>query len=58
MREAEGPTAGGQSSLLRWSHTAWPPGAADPEVKAGSAISLFISIYLSTFSTPKLVSLD
>lgn len=41
MREAEGPTAGGQTSLLRWSQTTWAPGAADPEVKAGSAIYLF-----------------
>ena len=56
MREAEGLTAGGQSSLWLWSQTAWPPGAADPEVKAGSAIYLFI--YLSTFSAPKRIPLD
>jgi len=47
MREAEGPTAGGQTSLLLWSQTAWPTGAADPEVKAGPAIFLF------TFSATK-----
>lgn len=49
MREVEGPTAGGQTSLRLWSQTTWPPDAADPEVKAGSAI------YLFTFSAAKIV---
>lgn len=47
MREAEGLTAGGQSSLLLGFETVWQLSAADPEVKTGSAM------YLFTFSAPK-----